>query len=196
MLGIRSGLREIKRRWRVWFARTFLVVSIGPDCDLRPGCVIEGGKPAPGQRHKGIILGRGVVLYPGVVLTTDAYRPESGIEIGDGTWINRNTLIQGSGGVKIGSDVLFGPGAIVWSSGHKIESPTDPILGQGLTLAPVAIEDGAWIGGGAIILPGVTVGAGAVVGAGSVVTKDVPAGAIVAGNPATRIGRRGENRSE
>lgn len=41
-----------------------------------------------------------------------------------------------------------------------------------------------WIGGGAIILPGITIGDEAVVGAGSVVTRDVPAGAIVRGNPA------------
>jgi acetyltransferase-like isoleucine patch superfamily enzyme len=55
--------------------------------------------------------------------------------------------------------------------------------------APIILEDGAWIGAGAIILPGVTVGTRAVVGAGSVVVKDVPAGSIVAGNPA-RVLRR------
>ncbi|RZJ41765.1 MAG: sugar O-acetyltransferase, partial [Brevundimonas sp.] len=41
-----------------------------------------------------------------------------------------------------------------------------------------------WIGGGAIILPGVTLGDDCVVGAGSVVTRDVPPGATVMGNPA------------
>jgi len=43
---------------------------------------------------------------------------------------------------------------------------------------------GASIGGGATILPGLTIGAGAMIGAGAVVTKDVPAGAVVTGNPA------------
>jgi maltose O-acetyltransferase len=52
----------------------------------------------------------------------------------------------------------------------------------------VTIGSDVWIGGGAIILPGVTIGDGAVIGAGSVVTRDVTAGATVAGNPAGRIG--------
>ena len=51
----------------------------------------------------------------------------------------------------------------------------------------VRIEDGVWIGGGAVILPGVTVGRNAVIGAGAVVTKDIPANAVAVGNPARVI---------
>lgn len=58
------------------------------------------------------------------------------------------------------------------------------------------IERGASIGSGATILCGVTVGARAIVGAGSVVTKDVPAGAIVAGNPARVLRRVGVSSAE
>ncbi|WP_374984655.1 DapH/DapD/GlmU-related protein [Paenibacillus polymyxa] len=47
----------------------------------------------------------------------------------------------------------------------------------------MVIEDGAWIGSGAIIVPGVTIGKGSVIGAGSVVTKDIPANVIAVGNP-------------
>ena len=49
---------------------------------------------------------------------------------------------------------------------------------------PIHIGRNVWVGGGAIILPGVTVGDDALIGAGSVVTRDVPAGATVVGNPA------------
>jgi maltose O-acetyltransferase len=48
----------------------------------------------------------------------------------------------------------------------------------------IRIGANVWIGSGAIILPGVTVGDDAIIGAGSIVTRDVPAGAAVAGNPA------------
>ena len=48
---------------------------------------------------------------------------------------------------------------------------------------PVTIEDGCWIGGGVIILPGVTIGKGSVIGAGSVVTKSIPENSLAVGNP-------------
>ena len=54
----------------------------------------------------------------------------------------------------------------------------------------MVIADDAWLGTNAVILPGVRVGNGAVVGAGAVVTKDVPANAIVVGNPARLLRTR------
>ena len=51
----------------------------------------------------------------------------------------------------------------------------------------ITIGDNVWLGGGVIVLPGVTIGDNAVIGAGAVVTKDIPANAIAAGNPAKVI---------
>lgn len=58
------------------------------------------------------------------------------------------------------------------------------------TRGDIIVEDGAWIGHGALILSGVTIGRGAVVAAGSVVSRDVPPYSIVAGNPATQVRQR------
>jgi maltose O-acetyltransferase len=55
---------------------------------------------------------------------------------------------------------------------------------------PIVIDDDVWIGARVIILPGVHIGTGAVIGAGAVVTKDVPAYAVVGGNPARVIKMR------
>jgi maltose O-acetyltransferase len=63
------------------------------------------------------------------------------------------------------------------------DASTKKIIGK-TRVAPVWIGRECFIGAGAIILPGVTIGDGAIVGAGSVVTKDVPAGMLVVGNPA------------
>ncbi|MNN96997.1 Maltose O-acetyltransferase [compost metagenome] len=76
---------------------------------------------------------------------------------------------------------------------YAADHPRDPqARAEGLESArPIRIGRNVWIGGGAIVLPGVTIGDDAVVGAGSVVTRDVPAGATVVGNPARAVPARG-----
>ena len=60
---------------------------------------------------------------------------------------------------------------------------------QGVSVAPIIIEDNAWIAANSIITAGVTIGKHAIVAGGSVVTKNVPPYTIVAGNPAKAIKR-------
>jgi len=109
---------------------------------------------------------------------------QRGAEIGASCKIQSHTFI--CDGVKIGDGVFVGHG--VTFVNDKRPRATD---GEGglqteddWELLYTVIEDGVSIGSGATILGGVTVGAGALVGAGAVVTKDVPAGVTVVGNPA------------
>jgi len=87
--------------------------------------------------------------------------------------------------VHIGNRVGIAQRVILVTSSGVTYSRTWPILGD--KVAPIVIEDDAWIGAGAIILPGITIGRGAVVGAGAVVTRDVPPYTIVVGVPARPI---------
>ena len=104
------------------------------------------------------------------------------VTIGEGAFINYGAFIDNAASVSIGARVSFGPRVTVLTGSHEIGGGERR---AGTPVAhPVTIEEGAWIGAGAIILPGVTVGAGSIVAAGAVVVDDVPAHTLVAGAPA------------
>ena len=104
------------------------------------------------------------------------------IRLGSGVFVNFGCIFLDVVGITVGEGCQIGPAVQVLTADH----PRDPALRrQGFESGkPVRIGRNVWIGGGAIILPGVTVGDDAIIGAGSVVTRDVPTGATVAGNPA------------
>ncbi|MDY4811122.1 MAG: DapH/DapD/GlmU-related protein [Muribaculaceae bacterium] len=102
----------------------------------------------------------------------------SRITIGANVFIMDGILLMGSGGITIEDNVQIAANAQILSNNHDLRDR------EIITLAPVRICRGAWIGAGATILPGVTIGENAVVGAASVVTRDVAPNSIVAGNPA------------
>lgn len=112
------------------------------------------------------------------------------LRIGDGSWIGQQCFLHAAGGIEIGRNVGVGPGVRILTSVHREEGRAVPILHAAVDLTPVVIEDDADIGVGAILLPGVRIGRGAQIGAGAVVTRDVPAYAVAAGNPARVLRER------
>ena len=105
------------------------------------------------------------------------------LSIGKETFLGRVTLnIHDE--VIIGNRVCINDGVEILTASHDVADPAWNDI-----KAKIIIEDYAWIGTGAMILPGVTIGRGAVVGARAVVSKSVAAGAIVVGNPAKTISR-------
>lgn len=107
------------------------------------------------------------------------------IHIGARVYMNAGCTILDTAPVHIGDDTMFGPGVQIFCPQHHRDREKRV---AGLEQAhPVTIGREVWIGGGAILLPGVRVGDGAVVGAGSVVTRDVPEGVTVVGNPARKL---------
>jgi acetyltransferase-like isoleucine patch superfamily enzyme len=110
--------------------------------------------------------------------------------VGTDVSIGKSAVLGCIGGVTVGDRVMIAHGAQVLSAGHRIPRAGETMRFSGLDVAPIVIGDDAWIGGGAIVLPGVTVGRGSVVAAGAVVTHDVEPDSVVAGVPAGVISRR------
>jgi maltose O-acetyltransferase len=104
------------------------------------------------------------------------------IRLGRGTFVNFGCVFLDVVAIELGEDCQVGPAVQILTPDH----PRDPELRRRgyESGAPVRIGGNVWIGGGAIILPGVSIGDDAIVGAGSVVTRDVPTGGTVVGNPA------------
>jgi acetyltransferase-like isoleucine patch superfamily enzyme len=162
------------------------------------------------HRVEDITLGRGVYLDHGVYLHAGKgglrigdhswimngcrlhvfnYRDldQAGITIGSRTFVGEGTIMRGQGGIVIGDHVLFAPRAQVLAVNHVFTDPTRPIMEQGITAEGIRIEDGCWIGAGAIVLDGVTIGRGSCIGAGAVVTRSIPPHSLAVGSPAKVI---------
>lgn len=141
-----------------------------------------------------VVLGRDVAIYNFVNLygceIGDGTKIGSFVEIQKGARIGRNCKISSHTficeGVNIEDDVFIGHGVNfindkyprATTPGGELQTEAD------WKVLPIIVRRGASIGTGAIILGGIVISERAIVGAGAVVTKDVPARAIVAGNPA------------
>lgn len=149
---------------------------------------------APYRLIRDVTFGEDVVVFS----FTNLY----GCSIGDGTRIGPFVEIQGGAsvgarckiqshafvceGVHIGDSVFVGHGVIFVNDKFPRSTAEDGEL-QGADdwrLLETRVEEGASLGSGCIVLGGLRIGRGALIGAGAVVTRDVPAGATVAGVPA------------
>lgn len=109
------------------------------------------------------------------------------IQIGEGSIIGDNAILDGRNGLVIGKNVNFSTGAAVWTEQHDLNDPMFRCNDKGGT---VRIGDRAWVSTKAIVLPRVHIGEGSVVAAGAVVTKDCEEYTVYGGIPARKIGTR------
>lgn len=111
-------------------------------------------------------------------------RPGAALVIGDDFGMTGGSLVCDQR-ITIGDRVWVGANVVICDTDFHPLDPeqrrADPLAAN---TAPITIADDVFIGMNALILKGVSIGAGAVAAAGSVVTRDVPAGTVVAGNPA------------
>lgn len=121
------------------------------------------------------ILGRpfpeSVTLYP-------PFYCDYGLNLsfGEDVFVNQNCAFYDIGGITIGDRTMIGPGVVLSTAGHPVAFAERY---DGITAAPIDIEEDVWIGANVTVVPGVTIGRGAVIGAGTVVAKDVPPMTVV-----------------
>jgi maltose O-acetyltransferase len=109
------------------------------------------------------------------------------VTIGANSRINRGCTLDLREGLRIGDNVSISAEALILTAAGRVGG------GRSVEGArSVVIDDNAWIGMRAIVMPGVHIGRGAVVAAGAVVTADVPPLAVVFGSPARTVGTRDE----
>ncbi|HMP81816.1 MAG TPA: acyltransferase [Verrucomicrobiota bacterium] len=168
-------------------------VRVGADCFLERR---DSFKRFRSTREPGLTLGDRVKVY---TWTEFNIEPSGAVEVGDDCTLV-GAVFMCAESIRIGKRVVVSYNVTIADSDFHPHDPEQrkldaianapegdrsqrpPVIAK-----PVVIEDDAWIGIGAIILKGVRIGRGARVGAGAVVTKDVPAGATFAGNPARRV---------
>lgn len=153
--------------------------------------------PAADAGTPDVRLGTGAVLHPlsnvyGCVIGDDT-RVAAFVEIQRGASVGARCKVSSHAficeGVTIEDEVFIGHHVCFTNDRHPHATNLDGSIQTDAdwTVVPTLVRRRASIGSGAVILPGVTIGEGALVGAGSVVTRDVPPGATVIGNPARLV---------
>jgi maltose O-acetyltransferase len=130
-------------------------------------------------------VGAGVWIEPPFFCDYGAH-----VYIGPQSFINVNCVFLDSAEIRIGANVLIGPGVQLLTVSHPLRARDRVVPTSGSDAAPyrtyarpITIGDQVWLGAGSIVLPGVTIGAGTTIGAASLVTEDVPPNCLAFGQP-------------
>lgn len=185
---------------KIYFKKTKGLVFIGRRTNLKHCNLITAGRTLfigdnvsiNALSKKGILFGNNVSIHRNTIIDcTGGIRSlGEGLIIGNNVGFSPNCFIQVRGIVRIGNNVIFGPGAKIFSETHNFNSTEIPILEQGETRIGVIIEDNVWIGADVIILDGVTIGKDSIIAAGSLINKSVEPFSIIAGVPGKLIKMR------
>ena len=168
-------------------------IRVGADCYLERK---DSFKRFRSKHDPGLVIGNHVKVY---TWTEFNIEPTGMLAVGDDSTLV-GVVFMCAENIRIGQRVIVSYNVTIADSDFHPHDPElrrqdaianapegDSSLRPAVISSPVVIEDDVWIGIGAIILKGVTIGCGARIGAGAVVTKDVPPGTSMAGNPARPI---------
>jgi acetyltransferase-like isoleucine patch superfamily enzyme len=165
-------------------SKLFTILARGAFAHVGARTVLE--LPIRLTGESGIAIGDDVYVGSGSWLQVlDAGLGGPRLEIGDGTSIAGGCTLSAAESVRLGERVLLARNVYIADHSHAFEDVRRAVLDQGIDgVAPVTVEDGAWLGENVVVCPGVRIGRGAVVGANAVVLHDVPDHAVAVGAPA------------
>ena len=161
-------------RWKVllWhFTNAWLFNSYAP---------LPSGLKVRLLRLFGATVGVGVMIKPAVNIKYPWL-----LSIGNHVWIGEGVWIDNLTQVSLGNHVCLSQGAMLLTGNHDYRSATFD-----LKVAPISLEDGAWIGAKATVCPGIRVGSHAILSVGSVATRAMDAYTVYQGNPAVAVRKR------
>ncbi len=156
---------------------------VHPSADLEADVVVG---PKTSIWHNAV-LRVGAEIGAECIVGRDAFIDE-GVRLGDRVKVQNGALVYH--GVTVEDGVFIGPGAILTNDRfpRAITGRGELARADDWTVSPITLRHGCSIGAGAVVVAGIDVGRFATIGAGAVVTRTVPDQALVAGNPARRIG--------
>jgi acetyltransferase-like isoleucine patch superfamily enzyme len=145
---------------------------------------------AKGTENKGIVLGNGVFLGRGTILSCK----DGDIELGDQVNIGFYSEIFSGSSVRVGRYGLFAAYTYLVGGGHEFDREGVPVVLQERRSRGIVVGDNVWLGTGVKVLDGVRIGSNVVVGANAVVTDDLPDACVAVGVPAKVVRRRDSER--
>jgi acetyltransferase-like isoleucine patch superfamily enzyme len=145
---------------------------------------------AKGAANRGIDIGDGAFIGRGSILSCK----DGDIELGAGANLGFHCEIFSGSRVRVGRHALFAAYAYVVGGGHDFERPDVPVIEQARVSRGVELGDNVWLGTGAKVMDGVRIGSHVIVGANAVVNADLPDRAVAVGVPARvlRVRQAGE----
>ena len=144
-----------------------------------------------------IAVGSGVFIGANSWLQVLEPDGDVALSIGNGVSVSGNLVLSASTSLRIGDNVSFARNVYVADHSHAYTDPSVPILAQGIDdIAPVEIDEGAWLGQNVVVLGGVRIGKNAVISAGSVVTSNVGDHCLAMGAPARVVRKFGPVEAE
>lgn len=126
------------------------------------------------ERAEALGFGKGSSIYDSAIVLGD-------VKVGENTWIGPNVVLDGSGGLEIGSNCSISAGVQIYSH-DSIQWAISGGKGN-YEYAKTIIEDNCYIAPNVIVQKGITIGKGSVIGAISFVNKDIPTGSKAFGTP-------------